>query len=81
MRFHEIVISETERNRSFKVFQFLAESISQPSETAAMHTERVILLFNVRRGNAIHIRHARNNRLFDADNLRRAVAHIRWSII
>ena len=51
MRFHEIVICEIQRNRSFKVFQLFAESICQTRQAAAVHSQRVILLFNVRRGN------------------------------
>ena len=47
MRFHEIVIREIQRDRSFKVFKLLAESVCQARQTAAVHTQRVILLFNV----------------------------------
>jgi hypothetical protein len=46
--FHEVVICEIKRNRSFKVFNLFAESVrDEPSQTAAMHPQRVILLFNV----------------------------------
>ena len=51
VRFHEIVIREIQRDRSFKVFKLLAESVREPGQAAAVHPQRVILLFNVRRGN------------------------------
>lgn len=73
VRFAEVIISEIESHRSLKVFKLLAESVRESSKTAAMHTERMILLFNVRRGNAIHIGHTGHNSLFNADNLCRAV--------
>ena len=46
VRFAEVVISEIQRNRSLKVFQFLAESVSQAGKTAAVHPEGVILLLS-----------------------------------
>ena len=46
--FAEVVISEVERNRSFKMTGFFAERIGQTGESAAMHSQGVILLFNVR---------------------------------
>ena len=49
--FHKVVIREIESNRSFKVFKLFAESIGQTSQAAAMHPQRVILLFNVGRVN------------------------------
>jgi hypothetical protein len=52
----KVVVSEIERDRSFKVFEFLAESVGQASKTAAMHPESVILLFNVAGSDAIHVR-------------------------
>jgi hypothetical protein len=37
-RFHEIIINEIQRNRSFKVFKFLAESVREVSEASAKAT-------------------------------------------
>ena len=47
MRFHEVVIAEIQGNRSLKILKFLAECICEASQAAAMHPQRVILLFNV----------------------------------
>ena len=38
-----------------------------------MHPERMILLFNVTRRNAIHVRHSGNDCLFNFHHLRRAI--------
>ena len=54
MRFHEVVIREIERNRSLKIFKLFAESVREACQAAAVHPQRVILLFNVRRGNQSH---------------------------
>ena len=35
MRFHEVVVTEIERDRSFKVFQLFAECVCQAREAAA----------------------------------------------
>ena len=45
--FAEIVISEIQRNRSLKVFKFFTESVRKTGQTAAVHTQRVILPFNM----------------------------------
>ena len=57
MRFHEIVIHEIQRARSLKIFKFFAERIGEPRQAAAVHPQRVILLFNVASGNPRHVRH------------------------
>jgi hypothetical protein len=36
-----------------KVFKLFAECVREASQTAAVHPQRVILLFNVRSGNII----------------------------
>ena len=74
MGFAEVVIREVEGNRSLKVFKLLAKSVRQACEPAAMHPQRMVLLFNLRRANAGNVRHSRNDRLFRADNLCRAVS-------
>jgi hypothetical protein len=69
----EIVISEIQGNRSFKVFKLFAESVREARQSAAMHPQRVILLFNVRCRNTVNVRHSAHNRLFSAHNFRRAI--------
>lgn len=65
MSFHEVVICEIERDRSLKVFQLFAESIRESSKTAAVHPERVILLFDVRRGNTVNIAFREHLTIYD----------------
>ena len=65
-----VIICEIERDRSFKILKFLAECVRETSQTAAMRPQRVILLFNVRRGNVAHVRHSRNDSLFNFDHFR-----------
>lgn len=77
MSFHEIVIREIERDRSFKILKFFAECIREAGQAAAVHTESVILLFNVRRGNAAHVGHSRHDGLLNFDHFRRAVTDLR----
>lgn len=72
VRFHEIVIREVERHRSLKVFNLFAESVGQPGETVAMHTESVVLLLDVTGGNPVIVGHTIHNRLFNFDDFRRA---------
>jgi hypothetical protein len=57
--FAEIITSENKRNRSFKVFKLLAESVR---EAAAVHPQRMILPLNVAGRNSAHVRHTGNNR-------------------
>ena len=71
--FHEIVISEIQRHRSFKVFNLFAESVRETGQAAAMHTECVILLLDMAGGNPVNFRHPANHGLFHLDDLRRAV--------
>jgi hypothetical protein len=73
MRFHKIIVTEIQCNRSLKVFKLFAESVCEPSQAAAVHPQRVILLFNMRRANPIHVRHTGNNRSFSSYNFRRTV--------
>src|SRR5205807_335592 len=58
MRLAEVVIREVERDRSFKVFKLLAESVGQPCESAAVHPERVILLLDVAGCDSAHVWHS-----------------------
>ena len=69
MQLAEIIIREIERDRSFKVFQLFAESVGQPRQPAAMHTQRMVLLFDMGGGNAVHVGHTRDNGLFDFNDL------------
>jgi hypothetical protein len=78
MRFDEVVISEMERNCSLKIFQFFAESICQSAEPAAMHSQRVILLFNMGSRNQIHIRRALHNRFFSTHNFCGTIPNCRF---
>jgi hypothetical protein len=71
--FAEAIISEVERNRSLKIFQLLAESIGQSGEPAAVHAQGMILLLDVRRGNAGDVGHSNNDRLFSLHDFGRAV--------
>ena len=64
MSFHEIILAEIQRNSSLKILQLFAKGIREARQAAAMHPQRMILLFNVRRTNAIHVGHAGDNRLF-----------------
>ena len=59
--FAEVVIREIQGNRSLKVFKLSAECVRQTGESAAMHTQRVILLFNMARGDSAQIGHTADN--------------------
>ena len=74
VRFAETIVREVERDRSFKICQFFAECVREARQPAAVHPQRMVLLFNLRRANAGNVRHSRNDRLFRADNLCRAVS-------
>ena len=63
MRLAEVIVCEVQGDRSFKVFQLLTESVGQTGESAAMHPQRMILLFDMRRANRVHVRHAANQSL------------------
>jgi hypothetical protein len=65
VEFHEVVITKVQRNRSLKIFKLFAERIGEASQAAAVHTQCVILLFNMRRGNPFNVRHSR---IFAGDN-------------
>lgn len=45
----KVVVGEMEHDCSLKVFQFLAEGVGEPRESAAVHSDCVILFLNVRR--------------------------------
>jgi hypothetical protein len=49
MQLAEVVIREIERDRSFKIFQFLAKGIRQARQSAAVHSQRVVLFLDMRR--------------------------------
>src|SRR5436309_330430 len=70
----KVVIREIQRNRSLKVFQLLTECVCQPRESAAVHSQGVILLFNMRCGNEIHVWHSGNDRALGLYNLCRTVS-------
>ena len=74
MQLAKIIICEVERDRSFKVFQLFAECVGQPGQPTAVHSQGVVLLFDMRRGNPVHIRHPGNDRLFDFYDLCRTVS-------
>ena len=78
MRFHEVVIREIQCDRSLKVFKLLAESVCEASQTAAVHPQRVILLFNVRRCNPRHVRRTAKQSSLNFHNLRRAIPNGGW---
>ena len=44
-----------QRDRRFEIFQFLAESIGEPTQSAAVHTQCMILFFNVACGNQVNL--------------------------
>ena len=52
MSLAEVVISEIERDRSFKILKLFAESIGETGQPAAMHTKRVVLLFHMASGDS-----------------------------
>ena len=62
MSLAEVVIREIKCDCSLKIIKLLAESIGQPRESSAVHPQSVILLFNVRRANAVHNRLANHDR-------------------
>ena len=70
---NEIVISEIQRDRSFKIFNLFAESVRKAGKAAAMYPQCVILLFNVARGNPVNVRRTAHNRLFHGNNFGGAV--------
>lgn len=78
VRLDEIVIREIQRDRSFKVFKLLAESVCQASQATAVHPQRVILLFNVRRGDQSHVWRSADCRLFNFHHFRRAIPDGGW---
>ena len=51
---HEVVIPVMRGDRGLEVFEPLGERIRQTAESAAMHTQRVILFLNVACGNQIN---------------------------
>src|SRR4051794_17573340 len=65
MSLAEVIIREIQRHRSLKVFNFLAERIGETGKASAMHPQGVVLLFNVRSGDAGNDRLPGDNRLFD----------------
>src|SRR5205809_742778 len=73
MRLEKVVMSEVQRNRSLEVLKFLAESVGQPCEPSAVHPQRKVLTLDVRRGNAVHIRHSRNDCPLNLHNVSRAI--------
>ena len=68
MNFAEVVIREVQSNRSFKIFKLFAERIGQTGQSSAVHTQCVVLLFNVRRGDLSHVGHSDHNRFFHFDH-------------
>lgn len=64
MDFAEVVIREIQGDRTFKIFEFFAESIRQPGQSAAVHPQSVILLFDMGSGNPGNIRHPENDGFF-----------------
>lgn len=78
--FAKIVTGEIQRNRSLKVFKFLAVCVCQTSQPAAVHPQRQVLAFNVRRGDAVHIRHTRNDRALDLDDFNGAIPNGRCGV-
>ena len=74
MRFAEVIVSEIQTDSSLKVFQLFAECVFEPGKASAMHPQSVVLLFNVRRGNAADVRSTRHNGLFHPHNFRRAIS-------
>ena len=44
-----------QRNRRFEIFQFLAESVREPGQAAAVHPQRVVLFFDVACGNQVNL--------------------------
>jgi hypothetical protein len=73
MRFHEIVVAQIQGGCSLKIFKLFAEGVVELGETAAVHSQCVILFLNMRYANPIHVGHTGHNRLFSFDNFRRAV--------
>ena len=47
MRFDKVVIAEVQGHCSLKVLKLLAECVREPGKTAAMHTNRMVLLFDM----------------------------------
>jgi hypothetical protein len=70
MYFHEVVIAEVYGNCSLEILNLFAEGVCEPRQPAAVHTQCVVLFFNVRRGNEIHVRHAANNGFFGSKRVR-----------
>ncbi|MGA3268933.1 MAG: hypothetical protein ABSE16_19200 [Verrucomicrobiota bacterium] len=73
MRFHEIIVTEIQRDRSLKIFKLFAECFHQAREASAMHPQRVVLLSEVRSGNPAHVRHSANDCLFGFHDFGRVV--------
>ena len=74
MNLAEVVICEIQGDRSLKVFKLFTESVREAREPTAVHSQRVILLFNVRRANAAHVRHSANDCLLSFYHFRRTVS-------
>ena len=60
MRPNEIVIREVKRNGGLKVFDLLAECVSQASQPFHVKARGRVESFNVRRANQIKVRMARD---------------------
>jgi hypothetical protein len=63
-----------QRNRSFEIFQFLAESVREAGQAAAVHPQRVVLFFNVACGNQFNYRIALNWYSFRLYHFRRGIS-------
>ena len=73
MRFDEIVIPIVEGNRSFEVFELLAESVRETAQAAAVHSQSMILFLNVTRRDQINDRASCNGRALHVHYIGRGI--------
>ncbi len=69
MRFHEIVISDVESNRSFEIFEFFAERQRKAGKALAVCPHREVRSFDVGRADVRGVRHSNHTVLYTAESV------------
>jgi hypothetical protein len=71
MNLAEVVISEVHRHCSFKIYQLFAEGVGQASKPAAVHSDGVILLLDVRGCDPANLWRSSDDALLNFNHFRR----------
>ena len=80
MRLAKVVVSQIQRNSSFKGSQLFVECVCQARESSAVHSQRVILFFNVGCCDAFRVWHSVHDDLFNLHNFTRAIPSRRFFV-